>query len=135
MSRRLGITMSEVELQETETSDLHLSTLHKWSHALDVPLTELLLEPDEIFSPLLQSRAQMLHLMKMTKVILESAKQEQIQLMARMMVEQLVEVMPELRGVGAWPSVGQRRGVNELGRIARIFTEDILTDPRRPPGR
>ena len=35
-----------------------------------------------------------------------------------MLVEQLVELMPELKGITAWNSVGYRRGLDDLGRAA-----------------
>ena len=45
------------------------------------------------------------------------------------MVEQLIEVMPELRGVTAWHAVGQRRRRNELGLAAvRRLSDDVFTD-------
>ena len=35
-----------------------------------------------------------------------------------MLRDQLVELMPELEGVSGWPSVGQRRTMEELGVAA-----------------
>jgi len=44
-----------------------------------------------------------------------------------MLAEQLIEVMPELRGVGPWHSVGQRRSLDEWGRIAeQTLPDDVL---------
>ena len=41
--------------------------------------------------------------------------------MGENLVEQILEIMPELAGVGAWPSVGQRRSLKELGTAAQRF--------------
>jgi hypothetical protein len=38
--------------------------------------------------------------------------------MAENLVEQLLELMPELAEVSPWHSVGQRRSLEEMGRIA-----------------
>ncbi len=44
-----------------------------------------------------------------------------------MLVEQLLEIMPELREVSAWHSVGQRRTLDEFGRaIERTLPDDLL---------
>ena len=46
--------------------------------------------------------------------------------MAENLVEQLLELMPELKEVSPWHSVGQRRSLDEMGRIA----ENQIGDPR-----
>ena len=60
----------------------------------------------------------MVRLMKTVMAILESAEGNSVRRMAQNLVEQLVEVMPELQDVSAWHAVGQRRSLSELGRIA-----------------
>jgi hypothetical protein len=35
-----------------------------------------------------------------------------------LLTEQLLEIMPELKEVAAWPAVGHRRRADEMGRIA-----------------
>ena len=45
-SRQTGTEVRKLRAQEDEGADLRLSDLHKWSKALDVPLSELLVEPD-----------------------------------------------------------------------------------------
>ena len=50
--------------------------------------------------------------------------------MATMLEQQLIEVMPELKDVAAWHSVGQRRSHDELGRTAeRTLPDTFFTDP------
>ena len=45
--------------------------------------------------------------------------------MAQMMVEQLVEVMPELKEVSPWHQFGQRRSLDEFGRVMeRTISDD-----------
>jgi hypothetical protein len=41
-----------------------------------------------------------------------------MQAFADTLVSQLLELMPELDGISAWPTYGQRRGSEEVGRAA-----------------
>ena len=67
--------------------------------------------------------------MKTVFSILETTNQVPIRRMAQTLVDQLVEFMPELKGVGAWHAVGQRRRLNELGRAAeRRLSSDMFVD-------
>jgi hypothetical protein len=46
-----------------------------------------------------------------------------------MLEQQLIELMPELKDVAPWHSVGQRRSPNELGRIAeRVLPDTYFND-------
>jgi hypothetical protein len=101
--------------------------LYKWQKALDVPVSELLIEPDTQLSRPVLERARMIRLMKTAAAILERTSSSSIRRMAQMLVNQLVEVMPELAEVGPWHSVGQRRSLSELGRIVdnTISTEHL----------
>jgi hypothetical protein len=38
--------------------------------------------------------------------------------MAQALIDQLIEVMPELQGISAWHAVGRRRSSDELGVAA-----------------
>jgi hypothetical protein len=50
-----------------------------------------------------------------------------------MLIEQLIEIMPELADVSPWHSVGQRRGLDEFGRVfERRIRDDLLRDRRDP---
>ena len=57
MARRLGISVAEVKSQEETGGDLPLAALYQWSEALDVPVSELLNEPDASLSPPQSSEA------------------------------------------------------------------------------
>ena len=94
-----------------------------------MPVAELLVEAgDTLPSPILE-RSRLLRLMKTVMAIAEQSRQESIRRMAKTMVDQLVEIMPELAEVGAWHTVGKRRRLNELGVAAlRRFAEDVFID-------
>ena len=49
--------------------------------------------------------------------------------MAQTLIDQLLEVMPELQGISAWNVIGRRRSLSELGiAAARTISEDIFID-------
>lgn len=126
-ARQTGVDVRRLRAQEQENADLHLSDLYRWQKALDVPVSELLIEPDTQLSRPVLERARMIRLMKTAQAILERSNSTSIRRMAEMLINQLTEIMPELKNVGPWHSVGQRRSLNELGRIVEraIPTEHL----------
>jgi transcriptional regulator with XRE-family HTH domain len=124
-ARQLGTDIRSIRAQEQETTDLRLSDVYKWQQALDVPVSELLVDENEPLSRPVRERGAMLKIMKTARSIVESAENGPSRRMAENLVEQLLELMPELKEVSPWHSVGQRRSLDEMGRIA----EQPLGDP------
>jgi hypothetical protein len=56
--------------------------------------------------------------MKTALSLLREANSKATRVMAQALVDQLIEVMPELQGVSAWNIVGTRRSLDELGVTA-----------------
>lgn len=126
-ARRMGKDMATVRHQERATTDLRLTELYEWQEALEVPVVDLLEDPGTPLSRPVMERAKMLRVMKTAMSLLDGADSDPIQRMAQMLVEQLTEIMPELEDVTAWHSVGQRRGMDEVGRIAECpISDDFL---------
>jgi len=117
-ARQLGTDIRSIRAQEQATTDLKLSDLYKWQQALDVPVSELLVEDDDPLSRPVAERAKMVKVMKTARSLLESAGHGPVRRMAENLVEQLTDLMPELKEISPWHSVGQRRSLEELGRIA-----------------
>jgi transcriptional regulator with XRE-family HTH domain len=117
-ARRMHTSIDQVRRQEEPGCDMLLSELLRWQQALDVPVTDLLVDSESPLSEPVLTRARLLRVMKTVKAIRETATSTSIQRFATMLEQQLVEVMPELKDVAAWHSIGQRRSPNELGRIA-----------------
>jgi transcriptional regulator with XRE-family HTH domain len=129
VARRLGTDVKHVRSEEGEDVDMPLSRLYQWQAALGVPVAELLVDGDGSLSPPVLKRAQILRLMKTAAAIRERAQSAPIQRMAQMLVEQILEIMPEVKEVGAWNAVGQRRTLDELGEAAnRRISLDALAD-------
>jgi transcriptional regulator with XRE-family HTH domain len=129
VARRLGITVEDVRQQECQTTDLPLSVLHQWARILSLPVGELVEEPDESLPTPLLNRAQLVRVMKTAMAILEQTRDPRTKRLTRTMIDQLIDIMPELRGINAWHAVGKRRRRNELGIAAeRSLSEEIFMD-------
>jgi transcriptional regulator with XRE-family HTH domain len=99
LARHLGITVKDVRWQECKTTDLPLSVLHKWAKALDLPVAELVVEPDDSFSMPVFNRVCLMRAMRTATAILERTGNPQTKRLAQTLVDQLMEIMPELRGM------------------------------------
>jgi transcriptional regulator with XRE-family HTH domain len=118
VAQRLGRTVGEIRAQEDEHADILISELLRWQSALDVPIEELLCEPQDSLSPRVLTRARLLRIMKTAIAIRRQSRSEGERRLARLLVDQLLELMPELKEVSGWPAVGHRRTAEEFGRIA-----------------
>ncbi|MEN6498479.1 MAG: hypothetical protein ABFD16_29605 [Thermoguttaceae bacterium] len=118
LARRMNTDVREIKMQEREDSDLLLSQLYQWQQALEVPVGELLVESNDPLSLPVLRRAQMVRLMKTATAILERSQQLSIRRMAQVLVDQLVELMPELNGVTPLHVIGKRRTQDETGQAA-----------------
>lgn len=127
VARQLGVSVDEVKRQEKPSTDLLLSELYRWQKVLEVPAAELLNEPGGELSPPVQLRANLLRIMKTARSIQDQARQVSIRRLAEMLVDQLVEIMPELKDTVAWPTVGHRRSHREFGQA---FFRGLLLDPQ-----
>jgi len=127
VAQRLGRTVSEIRAQEEEHADISISDLYRWQKALEVPIEELLYDPQDTLSPRVLTRARLLRVMKTAMAIRRQARSEAERRLARLLAEQLLEIMPELKEVSGWPAVGHRRSSDEIGRIGENpISEDWL---------
>lgn len=123
---RLGIDIAEARRQEIETTDLSLSQFYRWRNVLEVPAGELIVEADEIPNNPIRSRSQLIKMMKTVRSMQEHAKEENILILANQLSDLMIELMPELKSVSAWPSIGQAREQRDPGQAAlRRFDANI----------
>lgn len=128
--RRVGQVLHtdirELRREEEKTSDLPLSRLYQWQQALEVPVAELLVDSGAPLSTPVLQRARLVRIMKTVAAIREKAQTPSIQRLAETLVDQILEIMPELKEVNPWHSVGQRRSLEEYGRIVeRTYSDDV----------
>jgi transcriptional regulator with XRE-family HTH domain len=128
IARALKIDVHEARVQEEETSDLALSQLYAWSKLLEVPVGDLLVESSELSAPVL-ARARVLKLMKTATAIRQESNNQAVRQLAEMLIQQLLEIMPELRGVSPWQLASRRRRVREYGRVLeRMIPASLFQD-------
>lgn len=127
VARRLGMSLTTIRRQEQADCDLRLSDLHRWQQVLDVPVAELLVEGDGQLSGPVLERSRMVKLMKTAAAIRDRTAGTPVGKMVGMLIEQILEIMPELEDVTPWHTVGQRRTLDEVGRTARyVIPEDVF---------
>ena len=127
VAQYLNKRLHQVQDQEQETFDLNLSDLYLWQAILDVPIADLLTDPSTQLSRPVLERARLVRLMKTLASILERSHVSGIRCLAQTMIDQLIEIMPELAGIGPWPAVGKPRGVDEYGVVFdRRISEDLV---------
>lgn len=130
-ARHMDSDVRTLRKQEREDCDIRLSDLQKWQKALEVPIADLLEEGEAPLSRPVMERARMIRLMKTAAAILEQSGSVGIERLARMMIDQLVEVMPELEEVSSWHTYGQRRGLDDYGRVVeRTIPDSCVYDGR-----
>ena len=121
VARHTGVDVRTLRKQEKPTANLTLTELTNWANALDVPVKDLIDVPGQGLASPIKQRAQLIRIMKSAVSIQENADCESMQAFADTLVSQLVELMPELDGIAAWPTYGQRRGSEEVGRTAEQY--------------
>jgi len=124
VARRMRVDLKTVRNQEDSRSDLTLSALYAWQQVLDVPVADLLVDDEGPLSPAVKQRAQLVRVMKTAVAMLEQGESAKTKRMAQTLIDQLLDIMPELKEVGPWPTVGQRPPVNEIGRIGSQTVPD-----------
>jgi transcriptional regulator with XRE-family HTH domain len=101
VARHLGVTVAQVIEQECGTADLPLSVLYKWAEALGVPVTELLVQANDPLSATSLDRTRIVQIFGTAMGIMRWAGNLQTKRWAETLIDQLIEIMPQLRDVEA----------------------------------
>lgn len=123
ISRRTGIDLRTLRTHELPTTDLKLSELRSWQLALEIPLVDLIEDDLQPLSSPVKDRAMMVRIMKTVVAIKEAAGSPRMQRLSEMLFNQMVELMPELKEIGAWPQHGSRRSCGD----SRIVEQQVNT--------
>jgi transcriptional regulator with XRE-family HTH domain len=127
VARRLGISLPVVRRQEQSDCDLRLSDLHRWQQVLDVPVAELLVEGEGQLSGPVLERSRMVKLMKTAAALRERTVGPEATRLVQMLIDQILEIMPELSDVSPWPNPQPRRAGDDGGRGPRlVVAEDVF---------
>ena len=130
MALRLGIPLGELNRRMHPGFDPTLSEIYDWGAALGVPIGDLLDEPNESLSESVRRRAELIRVMRTVETLHQKFADSPQQLLTRQLKDDLIEMMPELAHVSTWPSVGQRRTMDEYGALAEhpIAAFDVFGD-------
>jgi transcriptional regulator with XRE-family HTH domain len=124
---RMGITTAQARSEADPAVDLSLSALCRWQAALNVPIADLLTAPGMSLSPAVQLRARLLKAMRTVRSLQLQVDDEAAQSLAITLAQQLLDMMPELKVISGWPTVGVRRTLDELGAIVdRNLPDDFF---------
>lgn len=127
-AKKMGLRESELRCEEDEKSDLRLSRLYAWQRALNVPISDLLVEPDSgLIRPSLPPD-HLLWLMKTATSIREQTENESVRVLAQSLINHIVEIGPELEDVSPSPSFGSRPSADE--EREGLFDRDIPQEIR-----
>ena len=127
-AKRIGCELGRLREQECGDADISLSELYGWQRALGVPIQELLVDCGERFSVPVLELSRMVRLAKTIATIRERCQSKSDARLAKMLTEQLSEIMPTLSDVGPWPTT-RLRALNDLGQVCeRRLSEDALRD-------
>ena len=131
-AKRMNISEAQLRREMDPARDLRLSEIMRWQAALDVPISDLLVKPGIDLSQMVAQRADLLRVMKTLRSIQETSAEESINRLAERLEGLLVALMPELKDVTPWHTIGQRRSPRELGAITdRILPESLFGDSLR----
>jgi transcriptional regulator with XRE-family HTH domain len=130
VARRLGMSLPVVRRQEQPDSDLRLSDLLRWQEVLEVPVAELLVEAEGQLSGPVLARSRMVKLMKTAAALRERTAGTAAARVTEMLIEQILEIMPELADVSPWHTSTSRRTLDDVGRVARFtVSEEVFRTP------
>jgi len=129
LAEQLGITVEELRIKEA-SADLTISTLCHWASTLNVPVTELVVEPDESLAPTRMARSQAARLMNVAAKLRDRSRRRGIQRLAQTFVEQLAEILPALEELARKNHRHSRRPNRQPPAAVRPMPEHVFTRPR-----
>lgn len=131
VAQLMGAESRQLRREELPTTDIPLSRLYQWQQALDVPVGELLVDSASMLSAPVLARARLVRIMKTVTALKEKAAATALHTLVDSLEQQMLEIMPELSGIHPWQAVGQRRSLEEFGRIAeRPYSTDAWREAK-----
>ena len=122
-AKRLGLTVAEARAQADPRADITLSQLYAWREILDVPLSELTPDLGVVPDPI-RNRGLLILIMKTARLICETTNEGTPgHYAAETLVNQLIMLMPELKDVPPWPSVGKSHAARPEGAVRRVSSD------------
>jgi hypothetical protein len=127
LAEQMGTDVPSLQVQEQELTDLWVSDLLRWREALDVPLSELVVDEGAPLGRPPLERPQLVRLVETAVAIHSQTPVIDIRRMARMLVDQLVEMMPELSSLSPWQGQDGDRLIEEE-EVADMAGDELRGD-------
>ena len=132
LAERLGISVEELREQE-ESADLSIGTISQWAAVLNVPITELVVEPGEGLAPTRLAHSQATRLMKVAVKLRNRTRRRCVQRLAQTFVDQLAEILPALQQLARREHFRPRRSHPQPpAGSPRSNPEHVFTRRREP---
>ncbi|MBN2295305.1 MAG: helix-turn-helix transcriptional regulator [Pirellulales bacterium] len=129
IAEHLGIDVDTVELIENESTDIPLCLLHEWKKLLNVPIGELLVDTEGAFNAPEKIPAQLTALMRTAITLTRQNRQASVAHMAHNLINQLLEIMPELRQVVNQYGPRQTHPIHEYGlEFEDNFLDEMISN-------
>lgn len=122
-AKKMELDKKEISRQIKPECPITLAQLFRWAEYLDTPVVELICDPDDEMDPRVAMKATLIRAMKAVNSLEEVSDQRATRLI-QYLKEQLLDIMPELEGVKAFPIVGQRKNKEDLARIEEEQIQD-----------
>ena len=130
LAEKLRIDVASLRAIEQEQVDMPLSLGYRCQQALGASLRELLVSESDPLSLPPVHRAKLAEWLQTVVAILQEAKQPAIRRMAHNLVDQIVELAPELKDRAAQFQAGNAQLLDDQGRSAgRPLSKDVFLDP------
>ena len=130
VARRMNQETSILRDQEHEGKDLTLTELYRWQAALNVPVHELLIEPECALSEPIRTRASLIRMATTAKAVLKTSTTRVTRCLAQELLHQLIDMMPELESLlpelnyrRSWHELKTRSNSQSLGRTAERIVD------------
>jgi transcriptional regulator with XRE-family HTH domain len=117
LAEALRVDVEAVRQQEDESCDLRLSTLYQWQRLLGAPIGELLVDAGHPLALPPLGKRRISGMMKAALTILRESRQPMIRRMASTLLNQLLEMAPQLEGFVAAQGVSPSRNLDSQGRL------------------
>lgn len=96
VSKSTGKSILELSRQESETTNLQLSELRVWAEALDVSVTDLLVDSGDGLSLFQLNRPELMSLVRHAQEILGHSNSASIHRLANNLIQDINELLPHL---------------------------------------
>jgi transcriptional regulator with XRE-family HTH domain len=130
LAQRLNITAEQVKLREQGSVDLPLSELYKWAAALEVPVERLLVNSDVVVPVPEMDLESAKELLRTARALCAETDHPNLERMATALVEQIVELAPELKDAALAPAAeGRRRAGRAHSMVVPQLPENVFIKP------